>query len=196
MGKPARAAAAELLFGEGNTSSAVVSCAASVSLSLPRFCSAGGADLPTPLEDRPLGTKIHFEAIHHAEGKTGCANPRSGGRWAAAGNSTRTPMTDVGSERTNPGSTASRLFADPGSDHALTDTPDPDQKGRKVYDVVPEAGEHKRKYSLVLSPTEAGTASPADPGRREGRRERIPWWTRTGGSTRSWDRSWPGSTPL
>src|SRR5262245_3755738 len=32
------------------------------------ICS-GCADRPAPLEDRPLATKIHFEAIHYAEGK-------------------------------------------------------------------------------------------------------------------------------
>jgi len=36
------------------------------------------------------------------------------------------------------------------------DTPDPDKKGRKVYDIIREAGEHKRKFSLILSPNEAG----------------------------------------
>jgi Leucine-rich repeat (LRR) protein len=36
------------------------------------------------------------------------------------------------------------------------DTPDPEKKGRKVYDVVPDDGGQIRKYSLILSPTEAG----------------------------------------
>jgi hypothetical protein len=59
--------------------------------------------------------------------------------------------------------------------------PDPDNKGRKVYEVVPEKGERKRRYLLVLSPTEVGphhlliregdndlgTYPLVDPGRRE-----------------------------
>ncbi len=125
-------------------------------LVLASLISSGGADRPTPLEDRPLGTKIHFEAIHYAEGED---QPRQlvvrgtlDGPGQLGLNPNHLALDSKGRIRI----TTLLGYSPIPVRIKLTDTPDPDKKGRKVYDVVPEAGEHKRKCSLVLSPTEVG----------------------------------------
>jgi hypothetical protein len=121
----------------------------------------GGAALADPvptLEDRPLGPKIHFSAIHYAEGKD---NPRRliiRGTLDGRGQLELDPnQLILDSDGNIVGSTALGWTPIP-VEIKPADTPDPDKtkKGRKVYDLVPVAGERQRKYSLVLSPNEAG----------------------------------------
>lgn len=116
----------------------------------------GGEERPVRLADRPLGPKIHFNAIHYAEGKD---QPRQ--------LIIRGKLDGPGQLELNP----NQLMLGPdGRIRQMTlidwtpipvrikaaGTPDPDNKDRKVYDIVLDARDHKRSYSLVLAPNEAG----------------------------------------
>ncbi|WP_162136347.1 leucine-rich repeat domain-containing protein [Zavarzinella formosa] len=118
--------------------------------------SVGSERWSSALEDRPLGSKVHFSAIHYAEGKQ---NPRQfmiRGALGGAGKLELNPnQLMLDSDETIVGSTMMDWAPIP-VQIKLADTPDPEKKGRKVYDIVRKAGEHKRKFSLILSPNEAG----------------------------------------
>jgi len=115
----------------------------------------GCKDRGPPLEDRPLGSKIHFEAIHYANGKDSPRRLVVRGTLDGTGQMELDPNLLTVEDGKITGSTcmgytpiAVRIKS--------VDTPDPENKGRKIYDIVPDAGEYKRQYSLVLSPNEAG----------------------------------------
>lgn len=116
----------------------------------------GCKDGPASLDDRPLGTRVHFSAIHYADG-TG--HPRQlvvRGKLDGAGQFELNPNhLMLGPDGDIQGSTELGWKPIPAQIKPV-DTPDPLKQGRKVYEVVPEAGRHKRTYSLVLSPNEAG----------------------------------------
>lgn len=120
------------------------------------FACIGCADRSVPLEDGPLGPKIHFCAIHYAEGQQ---NPRQlviRGTLDGPGQLGLDPnRLTLDSEGKIQGSTC-MAYTPITVRIKPVDTPDLDQKGRKVYDLVPDQGKLTRKYSLVLSPTEAG----------------------------------------
>jgi len=116
----------------------------------------GCEEKPAPLEDRPLGSKVHFSAIHYAEGKKQPRQLVIRGTLDGAGQLELNPNhLTLGPDGTIQGSTALGWTPIPVR-IKLVDTPDPDKKKRKVYDIVPDAGEHKRTFSLILSPNEAG----------------------------------------
>ncbi len=119
------------------------------------FCDGRDAR-SVPLEDRPLGSKIHFSAIHYAEGKERPRQLMIRGKLDGPGQLELNPnQLMLGPDERIQGSTAMGWTPIP-VQIKLVDTPDPDKKRRKVYDLVPGAGEHKRKFSLILSPNEAG----------------------------------------
>lgn len=108
------------------------------------------------LKDRPLGSKIRFNAIHYAEGKD---HPREF--------DIRGTLNGPGSLELNPNHltlnaagriTGSTLMDAPPIAVRIeaVDRPDPEGRGRKVFDIVPETGERARRYSLILAPNEAG----------------------------------------
>ena len=132
------------------------------------------------LEDRPLGSVIHFSAIHYANGKD---EPReliirgiSDGPGQLELNPNHLKVDADGKivESTLMGFQPIAVQIKP------VDIPDPESKGRKVYDMVPDKGDFNRKFSIVLSPNEAGphllmiregdrllgTYNLVDPGRR------------------------------
>jgi len=119
------------------------------------FC-VGREVRPAPLQDRPLGSKIHFNAIHYVEGKEKPRELIIRGKLDGPGQLELNPNNLLLDPKGKiQGSTALDWTPIP-VQIKLVDTPDPDKKGRKVYDIVPAAGEHKRKFSLILSPNEAG----------------------------------------
>ena len=125
---------------------------------LPLLACAAGADPAPSLEDRPLGSKIHFSAIHYAEGKDRPRQLIVRGTLDGPGQLELNPNhLMLGPNGRIVGSTLLGWTPIPVQIKPV-DTPDPDKdrKGRKVYDIVPVAGEQPRKYSLVLSPNEAG----------------------------------------
>lgn len=119
------------------------------------FC-VGCQQRPVPLEERSPGSKVHFSAIHYAEGKEQPRQLLIRGALDGAGQLELNPNhLMLGPNGKIQGSTSLGWTPIP-VQIKLVNTPDPDKKGRKVYDIIREAGEHKRKFSLILSPNEAG----------------------------------------
>ena len=116
----------------------------------------GCGERPAPFEDRPLGAKVHFNAIHYALGKQ---HPRQlivRGTLGGAGELELNPNhVTLGPDGDIQGSSLLGWAAIPVRIE-LVDTPDPDGKGRKVYDIVRKEGGETRKFSLVLAANEAG----------------------------------------
>lgn len=106
-------------------------------------------------KDRPLGTKIHFEAFHYIEGKERPRQVVVRGTLDGPGQLELNPNFLTLNNGRIQSSTLIGYSPIP-VQIKLTNTLDPEEKGRKVYDVVFDAGGDKRKYSLVLSPTEDG----------------------------------------
>ncbi len=124
-------------------------------LLVPFLCVGYGERL-VPLEDRPLGSKIHFSAIHYAEGKEQPRELIIRGTLEGPGQLELNPNNlKLGPNGKIQGSTTEGWTPIPVR-IKLVDTPDPDKKGRKFYDIVPDAGERQRKFSLILAPNEAG----------------------------------------
>lgn len=119
------------------------------------FC-CGCNDRPVPLADGPLGTKVHFDAIHYALGKE---HPRQlivRGTLGGAGELDLNPNgLMLGPDGEIWGSILLGWASIPVRIE-LADTPDPDGKGREVYDIVRERDDDTREYSLVLAANEAG----------------------------------------
>jgi hypothetical protein len=125
---------------------------------LAMFTGAWCADPAPTLEDRPLRSKIHFSAVHYAGGKDDPRQLIIRGTLGGTGQLELNPNQLILDSSGNiVGSTLLGWTPIP-VEIKPVDTPDPDKtkKGRKVYDIVPVAGERLRKYSIVLSPNEAG----------------------------------------
>lgn len=111
---------------------------------------------PAAAAGRPLGAKVHFEAIHYAEGKDQPRHLVVRGTLGGPGQLELNPNNLILDEEGRIRLSTKLYYLAIQVRLKPSDAPDPDGKGRKVYDVMPEAGDHKRTYSLVLSPGEAG----------------------------------------
>ena len=117
---------------------------------------AGCEGQPDPLKGHPLKSLVHFEAIHYAAGKE---HPRQliiRGKLDGPGKLDLNPNhLMLGTDGKIQGSTCLGWAPVPVQIKSV-ETPDPDKKGRKVYDIIPEKGELERKFSLILSESDAG----------------------------------------
>ena len=109
---------------------------------------------PNTLGDRPLGPKIHFGTIYYPEGQ-----PRHFGIEGTLGGEGQLSLDPnhltLDSHGKIQGTTL--LGFDPIKVRLeAIDMADPDGLGRRFYNIVSGGGGHKRTYSLVLSPNEAG----------------------------------------